>query len=617
MRLSAGDKLSGFAVVYERTGENSDRGMLGRVMERISHRGPDGSDVLTSGNVSMGHWHFWTTPEEIGERQPLEIKGLPFKIVLDGRLDNRSEIVAQLDADHSNLNKLSDAALMLLSYQQWGKECFERFVGEFALVIFDETVDELICARDHLGDRTLFYESTDTRIVVASEPWAVLGARNEKPVLEENTAAYFFAFRVPGNGKTFFKNVFELLPAHFMSIGSSGIFTRRYWHPDPQKKIHYKTEEEYARHFLALLDESVRCRMRSTTPVGILMSGGLDSTSIACLAARAIAPDSLTTISNIYDELKDCDEREYINAVREKWNTKSIQIPCDDAWTYKDWMNLPRNFNQPDTFLFSEAMERDYKQAQHEGLRVLLTGEAGDPLYIAGYEWLADFVREGRFRDALRGIGAQIRNNGWRYVLAAGHLRPIVRSFLEKNAPWLLKLHRLGGNQPVWLKPFARIVLQQQSPWVEPAMERYSAVLGLRFASHCSIERVNASRHNLDLRYPYRDRRLVEYMISIPAYMLHYGGFYKHILRIAMQNILPEKIRRRNKATSLESLFRRGMEMEKQVVEKYLGGHREHAWQRYVKKRWFARRLGVASMLNLSIDSLCISYEMWHKSVIC
>ncbi len=609
--------MSGFAVIYERAHANSDPRMLDRVMERLNHRGPDGSDILATRNVSMGHWHFWTTPEEIGERQPLEVKGLPFKIVLDGRLDNRSEIVAQLDADHSNLNKLSDAALILLSYRQWGKNCFERFVGEFALVIFDETTGELLCARDHLGDRTMFYESTDARIVIASEPWAVLGARNEKPVLEENTAAYFFAFNVPESGQTFFKNVFELLPAHFMSVDTSGHVTRRYWMPDPHKKIRYQTEEEYARHFLALLDESVRCRIRSTTPVGILMSGGLDSTSIACLAARAMAPESLTTISNIYDELKDCDEREYINTVREKWNTRSVQIPCDDAWTYKDWMNLPRNPNQPDTFLFSEAMERDYKQAQNVGLRVLLTGEAGDPLYIAGNEWLADFVTEGRFQDALRGIVAQIRNNGLRYLFTMGHLRPVVRVFLERTVPWLLKVHRLRVSRPAWLKTAAQLALNHERLWVSPALERYNAVLGLRFASHCSKERVNASRHSLDLRYPYRDRRLVEYMISIPAYMLHYGGFYKHVLRIAMKDILPEKIRHRNKATSLESLFRRGMEMEKQVVQEYLGGHREHPWQRFVKKMWCARRLDPSSMLNLSIDSLCISYGMWHKSVIC
>src|SRR5512138_2346459 len=122
--------MSAFMVVYERSNTPGGGGVFSNAMGRLSHRGPDGSDVLSLGAVTMGHWHFWTTPEEVGERQPLCVDGLPFTIVLDGRIDNRSEIMTQLGIDSVDADQLSDAALIILAFQRWNKDCFQYFVGE-------------------------------------------------------------------------------------------------------------------------------------------------------------------------------------------------------------------------------------------------------------------------------------------------------------------------------------------------------------------------------------------------------------------------------------------------------------------------------------------------------
>ncbi len=180
--------------------------------------------------------------------------------------------------------------------------------------------------RDALGDRTLFYAFDGTRLVIASEPWAVAGAMQYRPELNESAVAHYFALKATEDGQTLFKNVYELLPAHVMVVNASGQRTWRYWQPDLSKRLRGKSDEEYAEQFRSLLEESVRCRMRSTTPVGVLMSGGLDSTSVACLAARMLAPQPLTTISYVFDELTDCDERQYIEAVKAQWGIRSIQI---------------------------------------------------------------------------------------------------------------------------------------------------------------------------------------------------------------------------------------------------------------------------------------------------
>lgn len=610
--------MSAFTVIYQRSNMPVDPRIFARVMERLRHHGPDGKDILSLGSIVMGHWHFWTTPEEAGERQPVVVSGLPFTIVLDGRIDNRSAIISQLGLDAADASRLSDAVLIVRAYQHWGKTCFERLVGEFALVIFDKNKNEVICARDHLGERTLFFAFTDTQFVIASEPWAVLGAQASSPELNKSALAHLFALRVPEEGQTFFAGVHELPPAHGMSVDRSGHTLWRYWQPDPSKKIRFKTEKEYADCFLALLEESVRCRMRATTRVGVLMSGGLDSTSIACLAARMLSPQPLTTISNVYDELSECDEREYINAVQACWGTNSIQMPFDNNWTFRDWEHWPHNPNQPEGNIYRLGLEQDYKRAQAEGLRVLLTGEAGDPLYIAGEEWLADFFLEGRFYDAWRGFRTQVQTKGLRYFVYTGHLRATVRALLRRFAPWLLDLHRRRVSYPAWLSPLPKSFLKKGENEAPRELERHSMLLGPFYAYGGSHEAANAVRSGIELRYPYRDRRLVEFMIGIPAYLLHYGGLYKHILRIAMQGVLPEAVRTRKKPTFLSPLFWRGVEREKKVLQDNLYGG-NHAWQEFVDASWLLNCLETLTLpeksdRELYIAWLCVSYAKWHKS---
>lgn len=609
--------MSAFTVVYERSNTPVQPGVLERIMERLKHRGPDGSDVLLAGHVALGHWHFWTTPEEMGERQPLELEGLPFKIVLDGRLDNRLELMSALNINPAEGSRLSDAALMLHAYAHWGEHCFEHFIGEYALVVYDERRGELLCARDALGDRTLFYAFKGTRLVIGSEPWAVAVADEDSASeLNESAAAHFFALKATEDGQTLFKNVYELLPAHVLAINESGQRSWRYWQPDPSVRVRGKSDDEYAEQFLSLLEESVRCRLRSTTPVGVLMSGGLDSGSVACLAARMTAPTPLTTVSYVFDELTDCDERKYIETIKSQWGIRSIQIPCDDAWPYKDWQNWPHNPNQPQGNPYRLIMERAYQRAHQEGLRVMMTGAFGDQLYSGAEDWLADLIVEGRWRDAGRELNRHIRYAGWRQTLRAGYLHRVGRLFLnvlfrERQKPRL-------PSPPIWLTSSAGEHLKKKKAAPHPVLGRRNTICGTGIAQKASSENFNVSRHSLELRNPYRDRRLVEYVLTIPAHQLYRRGYYKYILRTSMRGILPEAIRTRWQPTSLVPLYVRGMEREKDVLEPCFQAS-DATWSRYVRSDWIAKRWNVALKPEddgpqALIPWLCASFSSWYKT---
>ncbi len=586
-------------------------------MERLKHRGPDGRDEQMAGHVALGHWHFWTTPEEVGERQPLELAGMLFKIVLDGRLDNRSELLNSLHIEPQRGSRLSDAALILHAYAHWGEHCFERFIGEFALVILDQHRGELLCARDALGDRTLFYSFKGTRLVVASEPWAITGADGSCVDLNESAVAHYFALKATEDGQTLFKNIYQLLPARVMAVTASGHRTWRYWQPDPSIRLRGRSDKEYADEFRSLLEESVRCRLRSITLPGVVMSGGLDSTSVTCLAARMLAPATLTTISYVFDELPDCDERQFINAVKDQWGIRSIQIPCDDIWPYKDSRSWPRNPNWPDGNPYRLIKERTSLRAKTEGFTVMLTGGFGDHLYTSWQDWLSDSIVDRRFQKAGQELISLSKRFGLLKTLNGYAVRRVFSRALNK-IPGGKRFHRKSEPLP-WLTSFAAAAVGLPEPG--SLTERYATLVGLGAASSVSKETFYTSRHGIELRQPYRDQRLIEFVLTLPAYQLYAHGQLKYILRTAMRGILPEIIRTRRRPTSLTSLFFRGVEQEQAILEPIFENFNS-AWADYVQADWILRHWnadvtpendGPAAL----VPWLCFSFDLWHQLSLC
>ncbi len=587
-------------------------------MEYLKHRGPDGKNIWLSENVAMGHWHFWTTPEEVGESQPLKAADLPFRIVFDGRLDNRSELIQKLKLRGEEETCLSDAALVLRSYDKWGSQCVEHFIGEFAFVILDESRAELICARDALGDRSLFYTTRGTRILIASEPWALTNSATE---LNENAIAHYFALKASEDGETLFKDVFELLPAYVMTFSTLGKQTWRYWQPDLTSVARGKSDQEYAEGFLTLLKESVRCRLRSNAPVAVMMSGGLDSTSVASLAARMIAPQPLTTISYVFDELPECDERRYIETVKAKYGVRSILIPCDDLLPYKNLEEHPYNPNRPDGNIYRMIIERTYQRAAQEGMHVLLTGAYGDELYCGAEDWLADLFLEGRLRDAAQDMKLHICYTGLHRTLVSSYMRRTMIRLLE-SLPGGRRLARSirkrretfrAENPSAWLTPFSL-------SFINSVVRAKEQLLGMSTTQDCVTESFYASRFGLELRHPYRDRRLVEYVLSLPAHQLYRHGQYKHVLRTAMQGILPEPVRTRTNPTTLLALLARGMEQNREVLQTCIQTSQAN-WRNYVRADWLERHWNVPVTIENDgawavIPWLCTSYAIWHSKLL-
>jgi asparagine synthase (glutamine-hydrolysing) len=611
--------MSAIAAVYDFSSALVSADVLGILNQRLSHRGPNGMDQFSTDRVVLAHWHFWTTPQEVGERQPLVLEALPFRIVLDGRLDNRPELFSKLNISLPEGNRMSDAELMLRAYTYWGEKCLEHFIGDFAFVILDENRGQLFCGRDALGERTLFYGWYGKRLVVASEPWAIVGLDHAAPSLNESALAYLFARRASNGGETLFENVYELLPAHGMKVTAEGSRIWRYWQPDPSNRVRHSSDEEYAEEFRSILEQSVRSRMRSVTPVGVLMSGGLDSGSVACLAARDLAPEPLTTISYVFDELKDADERIYIDAIKQRWNTRSIQFLADGFWPLKNWPSWPQNPNQPDVNPFWIFAEQALSYAQKEGISVLLTGDSGDELYYdnAGIDWAAELLSQGRFRELVHELWINIRIWGLRRTLARGFIQRAARKLVDRF-PGGRSLHRKSAPPP-WLTTLSCELIGRNQRQPTNLAEQHSSLMGEYVARGYLTASFLASRYKVEFRRPYRDRRLVEYVLAIPPSQLYFHGLNKYILRKAMQGILPDTLTNRTDKTFFNSVFLRGMKREKTLIQTYIQNPAA-AWRKLVRPDWISQKWNIMLKDGLFQSDLivlwnCISYETWYQSI--
>ena len=253
---------------------------IGRMIDSLAHRGPDGSGVWIDGPVGMGHHMLWTTPESLHEKFPLINAQGDLVLTSDARIDNREELISALELKNHPAHKLTDSQLILWAYEKWGQDCAEKLIGDFAFAIWDKRSQMLFCARDPVGAKSFFYYKSTKSFVFASEIKAILCASGVPHQLNELRIAEHLIQFFEDKTLSFYKDIFRLSAANSITVGPGEFRTRVYWSLDPKREIHMSSEEEYSQAFHEIFTEAVRCRLRSAYPIGSTLSGGLDSSSI-------------------------------------------------------------------------------------------------------------------------------------------------------------------------------------------------------------------------------------------------------------------------------------------------------------------------------------------------
>ena len=558
--------MSGIAGIYNLDGRPVDGSLLRRMTDAMAHRGPDGTGHWVRGPVALGQRMLHTTPESLLEQQPLTDESGTLCLTLDGRVDNRAELRAALEAKGARVRDTTDAELILRAYECWGEECPQKIIGDFAFAIWDGRNQQLFCARDALGVRPFYYYTGDRLVAFASDPAAIFALPEVDTRLNLDALADYLVNNLADSEPTEFEQLYRLRPAHSLSVQGSSIRKRQYWDVDPNRVLEWKNPERYEEAFQEVFNTAVRACLRSLGSPGVVVSGGLDSSSILCwmedLKARGETGAEIKGYSAVFDR-QAYDESHYVRSIQERWGTPIHFCRPEPPTPLWGLAEARRGNTQPMSTPMAYLVQSLLDSAASDGRRVVLAGVGGDDFMDAPTNLAAALFTSGR-------VGA-----AWDYTVALARfhsvsvrravllclVQPLLSQLLPSGIKNAYRSVRPGVSCS-WLRhPYLGRVLERKRslPWHLRGRKftnagRRSAYniihSGYRIRALENWDRLAAvAGAGVEVRHPFCDRRLVEFASAVPDTEMVRGGEPKGLLRAALGSRLPDLVRhRRGKA---------------------------------------------------------------------
>lgn len=612
--------MGAFVALFHRDGAPVDREGVGRLLAPLAVPGGDGLQVSVRTPFGFGHSAFWTVPEDVGEQQPLKVTTGDLALLFDGRLDNRQELISALGGDSSLLRATSDGTVALHCLERWGEEALGRFLGPFALCLVDFRAQSMLVARDPLGDRALVFHLSRRLFVVGTDEAALLQHPAVRADLDDTSVALYFALRPPVAGATLFRDIRELVPGSSMRVGHTHESSSVFWRPPAERSAWRRPDAEYVDEFREILTASVKAALRCPGPPAALMSGGLDSTTVVAVASGALKESGsatpMRTISWVFDEIRECDERRWIDVMVRAFGLRSVTFPGDGYWPLRDFSSWPTWAGGPERNPYRMLKGRAYAEAARHGHRVLLIGASGDQIYIRWRNALASMITQLRAGALAEELWLTWRHWGVRGLRHHRALRRLGGMLVERLVPGRSPAR---ARVPAWLSPAGAALVgtatstEQVSPLDAPTLHPAAS---WRTAWSTSRERPIAASLGIELRDPFRDRRVVELALRLPPHMLLRKTLVKHLVREAMRGILPEEIRLRTANSALLGLYRRGvLDREKSTLDR-LVGNPNAGWRRFVnegslRESCSMTTLGGKDQALVLLPFVCASFDRW------
>jgi asparagine synthase (glutamine-hydrolysing) len=529
-------------------------------LEKISHNlseyGPDGEAMHIDGPFGMLYRPLHTTTESRLEQQPF-CSASGIIVTWDGRLDNRDELIPQL-RDNSNCSPfLTDLALATAAFEHWGKECFARLTGDWAVSIWDPRQRELIIARDHIGVRHLFYYPRPTSLRWCSHLAPLVLSGDKFTLCEEHFASYIAL--TPDPHLTPYREIYAVPPGSVVSVRNGFIARQTYWAFTPRTKIFYQKDADYESHFRHLFLEAVRDRLRTDSRVLADLSGGLDSTSIVVMADHVLQEDGTgrPAVDTFSSHLRDEPEEEdslYFPLVEKRrgrigYHAEIEGLGDTSSFEYAGFVASPGLWGRPE--------ERSVRSntVKRGGYRVLLSGFGGDEMTGQALDpqvQIADLLWQCHLQMFTKQVLA------WSLLLRRPAIHLLLNAFLlglpagirarsadiSRVEPWVNKV--FARRQKLAFRQ-----LDAAGSWLWRPSDRDWCRTLMALAGAVSGE----WPHPSETRYPYLDHRLVEFLISIPTEQLLRPGDRRSLVRRALCDLLPPEIVARRTKSRITRYF--------------------------------------------------------------
>jgi asparagine synthase (glutamine-hydrolysing) len=549
--------MCGIAGLVDLAGGAPDRHLLLAMMRRIAHRGPDGGGwldddgrtvlegkrdssvplvsrslrgALRGANAALGHQRLAITDLSEAGAQPMTRGDGRYAIVFNGAIFNAPELKAELEREGERFESTTDTEVLLTAWIRWGASALDRFNGMWAFAIWDAQERELFAARDRYGIKPFYWTTAGEVFAFGSEPKALRPVRPAVPDLKRVTDYLVRGATIPDGDATFYEGYHELPAGSILRASAAGIRVEQWYDLDARVRDAPPAPpfDEAAERLRALLEDAVRIRLRADVPVGLLLSGGVDSSGIAgILAAHHRGAFSGPAISLRYRR-PEIDESRYSDAV-----LRATGIPGDYVEPTVEGFDqdLDEYMAKTDHLTYGSvgyAQHLLYARARDLGLTVILVGQGSDELF-GGYEpWdvhVTQLWNHGRKWTALR-EGFLSGRRQWGWMAGARHTLGILRT---AHRPPLCRCDRAGTLQDHQ----RHLLLHDQLPAILKSEDR------------------NSMASAVESRLPFLDHRIVEFARTLPSDYLCRGGWTKAVLRRALEGLVPESVLRRPRKLGL------------------------------------------------------------------
>jgi asparagine synthase (glutamine-hydrolysing) len=542
-----------------------DPALVARMRDIITHRGPDDKGMFVDASVGLGHRRLSIVDVAAGH-QPMTNEDGSLHITYNGEIYNHADFRAELEAKGHVYKTHCDTETILHLYEEHGERCVDFLRGMFAFAIWDQPRKELFIARDRLGVKPLYYYcSADGSLFFGSEIKTLLEAGALKPELNYQALPDYLANHAPSGEETLFSGVKRLLPGHVLIWKDGQVRVKRYWDVSFSSGEDGRSDKDYINEWYELFRTSVRLRLMADVPLGMFLSGGIDSSAIAAVMSQMV-DEPIKTFSVAFAE-REANELEYARLVAQAFKTNHHEIVVTPEDFFAALPRLVWHEDEPLAHPSSVALYFVSHLASRH-VKVVLTGEGSDEL-LAGYARyrktilnlgagiqyhnLTPAVIQKTVRRGIAGMpaGSKIKQKLSRTFLT---LTPDIESIYFDNfavfprsmQPRLLKpgiSDRIGN-----VDPYARVTEAFKQTDATSTLERllYADIKTYLHELLMKQDQMSMAT-SIESRVPFLDHKLVEFTCQLPEHLKLRGGTTKYVLRECMKGVLPEQILSRPK----------------------------------------------------------------------
>ncbi len=530
-------------------------------IDLLYSRGPDDKGEFVEnndfGNVALGIRRLSIIDLSSSGKQPMQSNDRRYTIIFNGEIYNFKELKKELEICGAIFKSNSDTEVLLNAWIYWGKGCLNKIIGMFAFVIFDKLEQILFCARDHFGMKPFFYFFDKEKFIFASEIKVINKLVEKKTKLNWQTSYDYLVFgEYESSEQTFFQNIYQLSPAHLMKFSiKKNILSKpeRYWWPSIKKnsEINFVEAKKIIKE---KIKKNINIHLRSDVPVGFMLSGGIDSSSIVCVAKNINKNPSINTFSYVAENTA-FNEKKWIDIINKKVGAVDRKFLAKDTNILENIEQIIYSQGEPfrDTSIVAQYLV--CKMAKSFGIKVLLEGQGADELF-AGYNGypasrVLSLFEEKKYLTAIKFIIAWSRQPNRSLIKI---IKLIIKEILPSKLLNLLLIFTEKNNKPKWInyKKLESIGVKCQIPksLIGEKSKGRNLVATLR-KNLCEGGLLSLLRHgdrnsmsnSIESRMPFLTHDLVDYVLTLPEdFLISDTGKTKYILRESMREIVPDEI---------------------------------------------------------------------------